>query len=452
MKNKYKIIDNQFDLISKGKTELIYKDLEVNNILDKEIEKQHKSLSLVASCCAVDPSILYATSSTLVNVTAEGKPGKRYHAGCEFVDKIEQLAIDRACQIFDAKYAGVQPHSASSANYQVLSAILDPGDTILGMSLDDGGHLTHGSKVTFSGNYYKAIGYHVDNQGIIDYDEVERIAKKYRPRLIICGATAYSQVVDFKKFREIADSVGAILMADISHIAGLVVTNRHPSPINQAHITTTCTHKQLAGPRGGLILSGNDSDEIVPGKNITFRKLLQKSIFPWMQGAPAVNNIAAKAVTFEYAKSREFYEYIGRIREIADLIASLLIKKGYKVIGNGTKNHTILVELPENITGIIAEKALEECSIIVNKNRIPGEKRTSTITSGLRIGTGALAQRYLDTEGCSKIVDLIDEILTKIKVIDDKSYELSEESVNNFKITVQDLCEKYPIKKYTQKY
>lgn len=452
MKNEYINIKSQMALLDKGERDLIENDLEVNNILDGEIDRQHKTLSLVASCCTVDPSILYAMSSTLVNVTAEGKPGKRYHAGCEFVDKIEQLAIDRACQIFNAKYAGVQPHSASNANYQVLSAILNPGDTILGMSLDDGGHLTHGSKVTFSGNYYKAIGYHVNNQGIIDYEEVEMLAKKHKPKLIICGATAYSQIIDFKKFREIADSIGAILMADISHIAGLVVTNRHPNPINYAHITTTCTHKQLAGPRGGLILSGDDADKNVPGKNITFRKILEKSIFPWMQGAPAVNSIAAKAITFEYAKSQEFYSYIGRIREIADTMTNLLIKKGYNIIGNGTKNHTILVKLPENITGIIAEEALEECSIIVNKNRVPRETKSSSVTSGLRIGTGTLAQRYFDEKGCLKIIDLISEVLTNIKVIDDKKYELKNELRIKFKNEVSALCDEYPIKKYTQRY
>lgn len=452
MKNKDTNIKNQMDLLNKGNIDLKDFDLEVNNILDKEIERQHNTLSLVASCCTVNPSILYAMSSTLVNVTAEGKPGKRYHAGCEFVDEIEQLAIDRACQIFKAQYAGVQSHSASNANYQVLSTILNPGDTILGMSLDDGGHLTHGSKVTFSGSYYKAIGYHVNDQGVIDYEEVETLARKYNPKLIICGATAYSQIVDFKRFREIADSIGAILMADISHIAGLVVTGRHPSPINHAHVTTTCTHKQLAGPRGGLILSGNDADKNIPGKGITFRKLLQKSIFPWMQGAPAVNNIAAKAVTFEYAKSKEFYDYIGRIREVADTMTNLLIRKGYNIIGSSTKNHTILVKLPEHITGIIAEEALEECSIIVNKNRIPGEKKSSTITSGLRIGTGALAQRYFDKEGCSKIVELISKILTNIKVIDEKQYELKDELRIKFKNEVNALCDKYPIKKYSQKY
>ena len=451
MEKTYNTIKSQVDLLNQGHVELAKNDIEVSKLLNREIERQHKTLSLVASCCTVSPSILYAMSSTLVNVTAEGKPGKRYHAGCEFVDEIEQLAIDRACEIFKAQYAGVQPHSASNANYQVLSAILNPGDTILGMSLDDGGHLTHGSKVTFSGSYYNAIGYHVNDQGIINYDEVDALAKKHKPKLIICGATAYSQVVDFKKFREIADSIDAILMADISHIAGLVITGRHPSPIDYAHITTTCTHKQLAGPRGGLILSGNDADNIVPGKNITFRKLLQKSIFPWMQGAPAVNNIAAKAVTFEYAKSKAFYDYIGKIREVADTMTNLLIEKGYNIIGNSTKNHTILVKLPESITGIIAEEALEECSIIINKNRVPGEQRSSTITSGLRIGTGGLAQRHFDKKGCSKIVDIISAILTNIKILDEKNYELKDEIRVKYKNEVSSLCDEYPIKNYCEK-
>lgn len=445
-----KLIKNQTALVNKGMSRLKECDSELAEMLDGEVERQHKTLSLVASCCAVEPEALAASASALVNVTAEGVPGKRYHAGCKYVDQVEALAIERACKLFGAKYANVQPHSASSANYEVLSSILKPGDTLLGMNLDHGGHLTHGSPVTFSGSYYKAIGYGTTPDGLIDYEEVERLAKEYRPRLIICGASAYSRFIDFDRFREIADEVGAILMADISHISGLVATKRHPSPINAAHITTMCTHKQLAGPRGGLILSGNDADTKVPGMEKTFRQVLQHSVFPWMQGAPEVNIIAAKAAIFKYAMTSEFDDYIGRIRSTADSVASRFKEKGYEVIGGETQNHTIMIRLKGDVTGAIAESALEKCSIIVNKNRVPGETRPSFVTSGLRIGTGSLAQRELDEEGCKKVVDLVVRILDKVKPISNKEYDLGYEEIEKFRTEVEEICIKYPIKKYME--
>ncbi|WP_162012467.1 serine hydroxymethyltransferase [Streptococcus sp. S784/96/1] len=441
------LIDNQKELVLKGYSKLKEKYTEISDILDKEVLRQQKTLSLVASCCAVSPEVLAAMSSALVNVTAEGSPKFRYHAGCENVDLVEQIAINSACELFGASYANVQPHSASSANYEVISQLLSPGDTILGMDMDSGGHLTHGSSVTLSGTYYNSVGYHTTSEGEIDFEEVEKLALGNKPRLIICGATAYSREIDFKKFREIADKVDAILLADISHIAGLVIAGYHNSPINFAHVTTTCTHKQLAGPRGGLILSGKDADTLVPGKNITFRRALQKAVFPWMQGAPAVNLIAAKAVTFQKAKTKEFKEYISRIRETANFMAEEFNKCGFEVVGGKSENHTILLKLHGEMTGYIAEKALEKYSVIVNKNRIPGETRTSTVTSGLRIGVGALAQRNIDKEGCVEIVKLFCEILENVIPINDK--EFSEKyDLTEIKDRVEEICNRYPIEEY----
>ncbi|WP_237388097.1 serine hydroxymethyltransferase [Xenorhabdus sp. Sc-CR9] len=360
------------------------------------------------------------------------------------------LAIRRAQKLFGAQYAGVQSHSASSANYQVLSALLEPGDILLGMNLDHGGHLTHGSPVTFSGTYYRSIGYGTTSEGLIDYDEVRRLAHIHHPRIIICGATAYSRIVDFEQFRKIADETGSILLADISHIAGLVATGRHPSPINAAHVTTTCTHKQLAGPRGGLIMSGRDANEKVPGLKTTFARTLEQAVFPRMQGAPAVNMIAAKAAAFGYAMSPEFDAYMKRIRITADTMAIEFQKHGYEIIGGRTENHTILIRLHGSMTGSIAESALEQCGIIVNKNRVLGETRSSFVTSGLRIGTGSLAQRYIDQLGCVQLVDLVCRILAAVKPLDEHEFELNPAVCELFRSEAEALCTMYPLISYTE--
>lgn len=438
----------QADLLKRGLADLQEHDAELARILDAEVARQQRTLSLVASCCAVKPRTLAASSSALVNVTAEGVPGRRYHAGCENVDLVESLAIQRARDLFSAQYAGVQSHSASSANYQVLAALLEPGDTLLGMALDNGGHLTHGSPVTFSGTYYNAIGYGTTKEGLIDYDEVRRLALEHRPRLIICGATAYSRVVDFERFRRIADEAGAILMADISHIAGLVATGRHPSPIDAAHVTTTCTHKQLAGPRGGLILSGRDANEKVPGRDATFSRVLELAVFPRMQGAPAVNMMAAKAAALGYAITPEFDAEMQRIRTAADVMASEFQARDYEVVGGRSENHTILIRLRAAMTGAIAETALEHCGIVVNKNRVPGETRSSFVTSGLRIGTGALAQRHVDPQGCRQIVDLLCRILDQVTPLGDSEFTLNPALRKQFCAEAEALCVKYPIADY----
>ncbi|MBC8995728.1 serine hydroxymethyltransferase [Pseudomonas sp. N40(2020)] len=439
---------NQAYLMQRGLAELRTEDAELAAILDAEVARQHQTLSLVSSSCAVKPRTLVASASALVNVTAEGMPGRRYNTGCENVDLVESLAIRRARELFGAQYANVQSHSASNATYQVLTALLEPGDTLLGMAVEHGGDLTHGSSKAFSGAYYKAIQYGTTSEGVIDYDNVRRLALAHRPRIIMCGATAYSRAVDFERFREIADEAGAILLADISHIAGLVATGRHPSPIDVAHITTTCTHKQLAGPRGGLILSGRDANTKVPGLRITFRRALDQAVFPQMQGAPAVNMIAAKAAALGYAMSAEFDAYMGRIRSAADELVSAFHAHDYEVVGGRSENHTVLIRLRGGITGAIAESALERCGIIVNKHRVPGETRPALITSGLRIGTGSMAQRHIDGKGCREVVDLICQILDKVTPLGELEYTLEPSLQEQFRSQVEALCKAYPIADY----
>ncbi|ROM90324.1 serine hydroxymethyltransferase [Pseudomonas brassicacearum] len=444
-------LNNQADLLRRGLADLRAEDAELARILDAEVTRQHRTLSLVSSSCAVKPRTLVASASALVNVTAEGTPGRRYHTGCENVDLVESLAIRRARELFGAQYAGVQSHSASNANYQVLSALLEPGDTLLGMAREHGGHLAHGSSVTFTGTYYKAIRYGTTSEGLIDYDKVRKLALAHRPRIIICGATAYSRVVDFERFRKIADEAGAILLADISHIAGLVATGRHPSPINAAHVTTTCTHKQLAGPRGGLILSGQDANKKVPGLKSTFSRILDQTAYPRMQGAPAVNMIAAKAAALGYAMSPEFDAYMERIRATADEMASAFQAHDYEVVGGRSENHTILIRLRGAITGSIAESALERCGIIVNKNRVPGETRSSSATSGLRIGTGSMAQRHIDPQGCRQVVDLVCRILDKVTPLNEQEYTLEPALQEQFRLQAEALCATYPIADYMER-
>nr|WP_315446240.1 serine hydroxymethyltransferase [uncultured Pseudomonas sp.] len=439
---------NQADLLRNGLADLRTEDAELAGILDAEVARQHRVLSLVSSSCAVMPRTLAASASALVNVTAEGMPGRRYNAGCENVDLVESLAIRRARELFGAQYANVQSHSASNATYQVLTALLEPGDTLLGMAVEHGGDLTHGSSKAFSGAYYKAIQYGTTSDGVIDYDNVRSLALAHRPRIIMCGATAYSRAVDFERFRQIADEAGAILLADISHIAGLVATGRHPSPIDAAHVTTTCTHKQLMGPRGGLILSGRDANTKVPGLRTTFRRALDQAVFPQMQGAPAVNMIAAKAAALGYAMSSQFDAYMGRIRSTANELASAFQAHDYEVVGGGSENHTVLIRLRGGITGAIAEKALEHCGIIVNKHRVPGETRPALIASGLRIGTGSIAQRHIDPQGCREVVSLLCQILDKVTPQGEREYSLDPASQEQFRLQAEALCAIYPIADY----
>lgn len=443
-------LNNQADLLRRGLADLHAEDFELASLLDAEVLRQHRTLSLVSSSCAVKPRTLVACASALVNVSAEGMPGKRQRAGCENVDLVEALTIRRARELFDAHYASVQSHSASNAIAHVLSALLEPGDTLLGMAHDHGGDLTLGSPAVFTGAYYKAIRYGTTGDGLIDYEQVRSLALAHRPRIIICGASAYSRVVDFERFRAIADEAGAILLADISHIAGLVVTGRHPSPINAAHVTVTCTHKQLGGPRGGLILSGRDANAKVPGLRSTFSRVLDQAVFPRMQGAPAVNLIAAKAAALGYAKSPEFDACMGRVRTLADEVASAFQTHGYDVVGGRSDNHTVLIRLQGAMTGAIAESALERCAIVVNKHRVPGETRSSLVTSGVCIGTGSLAQRRLDREGCRQVIELVCRVLNSVTPLGEQDYQLEPAVCEQVRCEVEALCARYPIADYLE--
>jgi glycine hydroxymethyltransferase len=391
-------------------------DQELWRAIEGEHRRQSERLVLVASSSVTHPSVLAAQASTAQNVTAEGYPGRRYHAGCEGVDRIEALAVERACAVFGARYANVQPHSATTANQTVLSSLLRPGDTVLGMDLASGGHLTHGSKAAFSGQYFHAVGYGLDTAGLIDYDEVARLARECRPKLIICGATAYSRAIDFARFRSIADEVGAYLLADISHTAGLVAAGLHPSPIDHAHITTTCTHKQLFGPRGGLILMGADADAPGPDGRRTLREHFQRAVFPFFQGAPVMNTIAAKARALDRAASPEFAQVMRRVVDNAGALADSFAMLGYPVVSGGTDNHIVLLDLsPLGLTGLAAEEALESAHMVVNKNRVPGDTRPALVTSGIRLGSNTVAYRGMGPLEMAECATLFDDVVQELR-------------------------------------
>lgn len=435
-----------------GATALALDDDELSEYIELEADRQANRLAMVASCSIVDPSVLACLATPFVNVTAEGYPGRRYHAGCELVDRVEQLAIERAQKAFGARYANVQPHSATTANQTALAMLLHPGDRLLGMELKQGGHLTHGSKASFSGQYYSAVGYGVASDGHIDYAQVEALARECKPRLIICGATAYSRHVDFERFRAIADAVGAWLLADISHVAGLVIAGLHPSPIDHAHITTTCTHKQLFGPRGGLILLGRDAGGPGPNPQRTLAQELDRAVFPFSQGAPIVNAIAAKARALQLAMTPQFRQLAHRIAGNAEVLARQLAELGYSIVAGGTQNHIVLVDLTERgVSGLVAERALEECHIVVNKNAVPSDHRPTGITSGVRIGTNTLAYRGLGPAEMRTCALLIDDVLRHVVARDDRSYELAAEVRDRVRTRVGELCDHFPIPGYAQR-
>lgn len=437
------------DLLDSGIRRLAQEDPQLLRLLDDEAGRQADTLSLVASSSLVDPTVLACQSAVAVNVTAEGYPGKRFHAGCSVVDRIEQLAIDRARAAFGARYVNVQPHTATTANYTVLSSLMRPGDVLLGMDLSQGGHLTHGSPAAYAGQYFQAIGYGLDRTGLIDYAEVARLAAQHRPRVIVCGATSYPRRVDFARFRQIADSVGAYLLADISHTAGLVVAGLQPNPIEHAHVTTTCTHKQLFGPRGGLIMSGPDANSPAPRGNGTLADFLQRAIFPFSQGAPVLNAIAAKAHALARVQSPAFRATARLIAADAAELAGQLADRGYDIVTGGTDNHIVLLDLTERgLSGLVAERALEECHITVNKNRVPHDPRSAMVTSGLRLGTNGLARRGLEPSDMLACAELIDRVLAAVQPIDDRSYRLPAEVRDSVRADVAQLCRAFPIPGY----
>ena len=403
-------------------------DTEIQEAINKELSRQRDKLEMIASENIVSKAVMQAQGSVLTNKYAEGYPGKRYYGGCEYVDVIEQLAIDRAKKLFGAEYANVQPHSGAQANTAVYFALLQPGDTILGMNLTDGGHLTHGSPVNISGKYFKIIPYGVDKETErIDYDELERLAKEHQPKLIVGGASAYSRVIDFERMAQIAKSVGAYFMVDMAHIAGLVAAGLHPSPVPYADVVTTTTHKTLRGPRGGLILC----------RDAEFGKQFNKAIFPGIQGGPLMHVIAAKAVAFKEALSDEFKVYQQQVLDNAKALADELAKKGFRIVSGGTDNHLMLVDLrSKNITGKEAQFLLDEIGITANRNTIPFEPLSPFVTSGIRLGTPALTTRGLKEDDIREVADIIADVI-----------ENREDGavIETAKAKVQAICKKFPL-------
>jgi glycine hydroxymethyltransferase len=409
-------------------------DPDVYNILIKELKRQEYGLELIASENYVSKAVLEVMGSIFTNKYAEGYPRKRYYGGCEFVDEVETLAIDRAKKLFHAEYANVQPHSGSQANMAVYFSLMKPGDTLMGMSLNHGGHLTHGAPVNFSGMLYNVVTYGVDEETeTINYDIVEKIALSSKPKVIVAGGSAYSRIIDFKRFREIADKIGAFLVVDMAHFAGLVAAGIHPNPVEYAHVVTSTTHKTLRGPRGGLILT-NDKD---------ISKEINKTIFPGMQGGPLEHIIAAKAVAFKEAMSDNFRLYQTQIVKNAKKLSEELSKKGLKIVSGGTDTHLFLIDLSNlNITGKSLEKALGECNITVNKNTVPKEKRPPFVTSGIRIGTPAITTRGMKEKEMSIIAELIAKVTMNIK---DEEGNLDKDLINEVKKEVLSLCQNYPM-------
>ena len=403
-------------------------DAEVGSKIQDEFQRQSRNLELIASENIVSEPVMLAMGSVLTNKYAEGYPGKRYYGGCEHVDVVEQLAIERAKELFQCDYANVQPHSGAQANMAVFFAMLEPGDTVMGMNLDHGGHLTHGSPVNMSGKYFNIVPYGVNDEGFIDYDELRRIALEAQPKLIVAGASAYARTIDFKKFREVADEVGAYLMVDMAHIAGLVAAGVHPSPMPYADVVTTTTHKTLRGPRGGLILANKEAAE---------KFNFNKAIFPGIQGGPLMHVIAAKAVCFGEALKPEFKAYQEQVVKNAKALADALVKQGFKLLTNGTDNHLMLVDLRGmEISGKELQNRCDEVFITLNKNTVPNEPRSPFVTSGVRIGTPAITTRGLVESDMAKIAELIYLTATDFE---NKADYIREEVVA--------LCDRYPIYK-----
>lgn len=401
-------------------------DPELAKAMADETDRQRENIELIASENLVSKAVMAAMGSTLTNKYAEGYPGKRYYGGCEYVDVVEDLARDRAMELFGCTYANVQPHSGAQANMTVFFALMNPGDTFMGMNLDHGGHLTHGSPVNLSGKYFHCVPYGVNDEGFIDYDEVERIAKECKPKLIVAGASAYARKIDFKRFREIADEVGAFLMVDMAHIAGLVASGYHESPIPYAHVTTTTTHKTLRGPRGGMILSSKEFAE---------EHKLNKALFPGIQGGPLMHVIAAKAVCFKEALDPSFKEYGKNIIDNAQALSKGLQTRGLKIVSGGTDNHLMLVDLADKgLTGKEVEKWLDEAHITCNKNTIPNDPQSPFVTSGIRLGTAAVTTRGFNTEDMDQVAEAIALMV--------EDHEANKEKATAI---VKALTDKYPL-------
>ncbi|MBJ6610455.1 MAG: serine hydroxymethyltransferase [Candidatus Thiothrix moscowensis] len=403
-------------------------DDELWGAIQSEVRRQEEHIELIASENYASPRVMEAQGSVLTNKYAEGYPAKRYYGGCEYVDKAEQLAIDRVKQLFGADYANVQPHSGSQANAAVYMALLNPGDTVLGMSLAHGGHLTHGAKVNFSGKIYNAVQYGITDDGYIDYAEVERLAVEHLPKMIVAGFSAYSRVIDWNKFREIADKVGAYLMVDMAHVAGLVAAGVYPSPVQIADVTTSTTHKTLRGPRGGIILAKSNPD---------LEKKFNSLVFPGIQGGPLMHVIAAKAVAFKEALEPEFKAYQQQVANNAKVMAETLIARGYKIVSGGTDNHLMLVDLiAKGITGKAADAALGAANITVNKNSVPNDPQSPFVTSGIRVGTPAITTRGFKEAECAQLANWMADVLDNIE---------DASTIERVKGQVLDICARFPV-------
>ena len=419
-------------------------DPEIFNCIDKERIRQQNTLEMIASENFTSSAVMEAVGSLLTNKYAEGYPGKRYYGGCEVVDIAENLARDRAKKLFKAEYANVQPHSGSQANMGIYLTLLNRGDKVMGLNLSHGGHLTHGSHVNFSGKFYEFVSYNVDKiSGRIDFDEVNSLAKKHKPKLIICGGSAYPRFIEFKNFREIADEVGAFLMADIAHPSGLIASGVHPSPWPYCHFATSTTHKTLRGPRGGLILMGKDIENtwgaIAPksGRIKKLSELIDSAVMPGIQGGPLMHVIAGKAVAFGEALKKPYYEYCEQIVKNAQILAKSLLNLGYDIVSGGTDTHLVLIDLTKKgISGKQAEHVLESAGITTNKNMVPFDERSPLVTSGIRIGTPALTTRGFGEDEMKIIANLINDVLLNIN---------SDLVVNNTRNSVLELCNQFPI-------
>ncbi|HII2271161.1 TPA: serine hydroxymethyltransferase [Escherichia coli] len=404
-------------------------DAELWQAMEQEKVRQEEHIELIASENYTSPRVMQAQGSQLTNKYAEGYPGNRYYGGCEYVDIVEQLAIDRAKELFGADYANVQPHSGSQANFAVYTALLEPGDTVLGMNLAHGGHLTHGSPVNFSGKLYNIVPYGIDATGHIDYADLEKQAKEHKPKMIIGGFSAYSGVVDWAKMREIADSIGAYLFVDMAHVAGLVAAGVYPNPVPHAHVVTTTTHKTLAGPRGGLILAKGGSEELY--------KKLNSAVFPGGQGGPLMHVIAGKAVALKEAMEPEFKTYQQQVAKNAKAMVEVFLERGYKVVSGGTDNHLFLVDLVDkNLTGKEADAALGRANITVNKNSVPNDPKSPFVTSGIRVGTPAITRRGFKEAEAKELAGWMCDVLDSIN---------DEAVIERIKGKVLDICARYPV-------
>ncbi|WP_197346978.1 serine hydroxymethyltransferase [Escherichia coli] len=404
-------------------------DAELWQAMEQEKVRQEEHIELIASENYTSPRVMQAQGSQLTNKYAEGYPGKRYYGGCEYIDIVEQLAIDRAKELFGADYANVQPHSGSQANFAVYTALLEPGDTVLGMNLAHGGHLTHGSPVNFSGKLYNIVPYGIDATGHIDYADLEKQAKEHKPKMIIGGFSAYSGVVDWAKMREIADSIGAYLFVDMAHVAGLVAAGVYPNPVPHAHVVTTTTHKTLAGPRGGLILAKGGSEELY--------KKLNSAVFPGGQGGPLMHVIAGKAVALKEAMEPEFKTYQQQVAKNAKAMVEVFLERGYKVVSGGTDNHLFLVDLVDkNLTGKEADAALGRANITVNKNSVPNDPKSPFVTSGIRVGTPAITRRGFKEAEAKELAGWMCDVLDSIN---------DEAVIERIKGKVLDICARYPV-------